>query len=140
MIFALVLTILYAIYYGVVITRDLQGKKGRTNPAEEVFDLEDMENEETVEVRESEDGFQVGGGDAEQPESPVKTETEAPTEETAESENHAVQEKAERIRSNLAEADIDSENGVDAPALHELLEGKRETLFKPEMTITRNEI
>ena len=60
MIFALVLTIAYAIYYAVVIAKDLQGKKGRTNSTEEVFDLDGMEEEESVEVSEAGDGFQVG--------------------------------------------------------------------------------
>lgn len=48
MIFALVLTIAYAIYYAVVIAKDLRGKKGQANPAEEVFDLDGMEEEESV--------------------------------------------------------------------------------------------
>ena len=60
MIFAFVLTIAYAIYYAVVIAKDLQGKKGRTNSTEEVFDLEGMEEEESVQVSESGDSFHVG--------------------------------------------------------------------------------
>ena len=50
MIFALVLTIAYAIYYAVVIAKDLQGKKGRSNPTEEVFDLDGMEEEEYLKL------------------------------------------------------------------------------------------
>lgn len=53
---------------------------------------------------------------------------------------NAVEEKAEQLKSSLLEADITSENGVTAPELHELLEGKRETLFKIPMKITRNEL
>ena len=37
MIFALVLTIAYVLYYAVVIAKDLQGKKGIVNSTEEVF-------------------------------------------------------------------------------------------------------
>ena len=60
MIFAFVLTIAYAIYYAVVIAKDLQGKKEHTNSTEEVFDLEGMEEEESVQVSESGDSFHVG--------------------------------------------------------------------------------
>lgn len=63
LIFALVLTIAYLIYYGVIIVRDLQGKKGRTASTEEVFDLEGMESEELVEVRETGGNFHIGGTD-----------------------------------------------------------------------------
>lgn len=67
MIFALVLTIAYVLYYAVVIAKDLQGKKGRTSSAEEVFDLEGMEEEESVEVSEAGDSFQVGNTGENQP-------------------------------------------------------------------------
>ena len=129
MIFAFVLTIAYAIYYAVVIAKDLQGKKGRTNSTEEVFDLEGMEEEESVQVSESGDSFHVGSsGD-----------TSAAGQPTEEQQSEA-EEKADRIQSALYEAEITSENGVTAPELHELLEGRRETLFKTPMKITRNEL
>ncbi len=140
MIFALVLTVLYAVYYGVVIIRDLQGKKSLSNSTEEVFDLEDMENEESVEVRETEDSFRVGDAATEQQSDPLETGTKDSQQGTAELPRNDAEEKAKQLKSNLAEAEIESENGIDAPALHELLESKRETLFKPQMTITRNEI
>ena len=120
MIFTLVLTIAYAIYYAVVIAKDLQGKKGRTHSTEEVFDLADMEEEESVQVSESGDSFHVGDSE------------NRPTD--------PIEEKAEQLKSNLLEADITSEDGMTAPELHELLESKRETLFKIPMKITRNEI
>ena len=60
MIFALVLTIAYVLYYAVVVAKDLQGKKGIANSTEEVFDLDGMEEEESVEVSETADSFQVG--------------------------------------------------------------------------------
>ena len=79
MIFALVLTIAYAIYYAVVIAKDLQGKKGRTNSTEEVFDLDGMEEEESVEVSEAGDGFQVGNA-GERPMIPSESEVNDPSE------------------------------------------------------------
>lgn len=139
MIFALVLTIAYAIYYAVVIAKDLQGKKGRTNSTEEVFDLEGMEEEESVQVSESGDSFQVGNSEN-KPTGPIREGNEDASEQPAEKPRNAAEEKAEQLKTNLLEADITSEDGVTAPELHELLEGKRETLFKIPMKITRNEI
>ena len=60
-IFALVLTVLYIVYFAVNITRDLYGKKGTEKTDEEVFDLGPMDaTEESVEVSENETGFNIG--------------------------------------------------------------------------------
>lgn len=139
MIFALVLTIAYAIYYAVVIAKDLQGKKGRSNPTEEVFDLDGMEEKESVEVSETGDSFQVGNSVENRMNPPESTAGGLP-EDPEDATRNAAEDKAEQLKSNLLEADITSENGVTAPELHELLEGKRETLFKIPMKITRNEL
>uniref|UniRef100_UPI003FEF6376 hypothetical protein n=1 Tax=Paraprevotella clara TaxID=454154 RepID=UPI003FEF6376 len=60
-IFAIGLTVLYVVYYAVVIARDLYGKKGTEKPDEEVFylDQEDI-TEESINVSENENGFSVG--------------------------------------------------------------------------------
>ena len=129
MIFTLVLTIAYAIYYAVVIAKDLQGKKGRTH----------MEEEESVQVSESGDSFHVGDSEN-RPTDPIREGNEDASEQPAEKLRNAAEEKAEQLKSNLLEADITSEDGMTAPELHELLESKRETLFKIPMKITRNEI
>lgn len=139
MIFALVLTIAYAIYYAVVIAKDLQGKKGRTNSTEEVFDLDGMEEDESVEVSEAGDGFQVGNA-GERPMIPSEPEVNDPSEKTEETPRNTAEAKAKELKDSLLEADITSEKGMTAPELHELLEGKRETLFKTPMKITRNEL
>ena len=139
MIFALVLTIAYAIYYAVVIAKDLQGKKGRTHSTEEVFDLAGMEEEESVQVSESGDSFHVGDS-GNRPTDSIGEGNEDASEQPAEKPRNAAEEKAEQLKSNLLEADITSEDGITAPELHELLEGKRETLFKIPMKITRNEL
>lgn len=139
MIFALVLTIAYVLYYAVVIAKDLQGKKGIVNSTEEVFDLDDMEEEESVEVSETADSFQVGNTGEKQPEPSGSDANDFP-EQPEEAPRNAAEEKARQLKSDLLEADITSENGVTAPELHELLEGKRETLFKIPMKVTRNEL
>lgn len=59
-IFVIVLTIIYIIYYAVMITRDLYGKKEDHKTQEEVFDVSDMvEEEAAVSVHESDNGFSV---------------------------------------------------------------------------------
>ncbi|MFR1584239.1 MAG: hypothetical protein ACLSV4_06700 [Phocaeicola dorei] len=122
-----------------VVAKDLQGKKGIVNSTEEVFDLDDMEEEESVEVSETADSFQVGNTGEKQPE-PSGSDANDFSEQPEETPRNAAEEKAEQLKSDLLEADITSENGVTAPELHELLEGKRETLFKIPMKITRNEL
>ena len=47
-IFVIVLTIIYIIYYAVMITRDLYGKKEDHKTQEEVFDVSDMVEEEAT--------------------------------------------------------------------------------------------
>ena len=60
-IFVIVLTVIYIIYYAVMITRDLYGKKEEHKSQEEVFNVSDMVEEETaVSVHESDNGFSVG--------------------------------------------------------------------------------
>lgn len=61
-IFAIVLTVLYVIYYAVIIIQDLYGKKGTEKSGEEVFDLgpEDI-TEKSIDVSENETGFSIGG-------------------------------------------------------------------------------
>ena len=60
LIFAISLTIAYAIYYAVMITRDLYGKKEENKSNEEVFDISNITEEEAaVAVNESDSGFSV---------------------------------------------------------------------------------
>lgn len=59
-IFAISLTIAYVIYYAVMITRDLYGKKEEDKSNEEVFDISNITEEEAaVAVNESDSGFSV---------------------------------------------------------------------------------
>ena len=60
LIFAISLTIAYAIYYAVMITRDLYGKKEESKSNEEVFDVSNITEEEAaVAVNESDGGFSI---------------------------------------------------------------------------------
>lgn len=58
LIFAIVLTIGYVIYYAVLISKDLYGKKDVESSNEEVFEFEETE-EEATNVTENANGFSV---------------------------------------------------------------------------------
>lgn len=61
LIFVLVLTAVYIIYYAVIVTKDLYGKKDEAKSTEEVFDISSMADaEESIAVEENEGGFSVG--------------------------------------------------------------------------------
>ena len=61
LIFVLVLTAIYIIYYAVIITKDLYGKKDKAKTNEEVFDVSGMaDTEESVAVEENDGGFSIG--------------------------------------------------------------------------------
>lgn len=62
LIFALVLTAVYIIYYAVIVTKDLYGKKDDAKTTEEVFDVSNMADaEESITVEENNGGFSIGG-------------------------------------------------------------------------------
>ena len=59
-IFAIVLTIGYVFYFGIVIAHDLYGKKGQENTNEEHFDVSSMQDtEESTQVDEDGDSFRI---------------------------------------------------------------------------------
>ena len=51
-IFAIVLTVAYIVYYAVIIVHDLYGKNGAGKMQEEVFDLGEPDDEDSVAVTE----------------------------------------------------------------------------------------
>ena len=60
-IFAIVVTIIYVIYYTVIIVQDLYGKPKDEKSQGESFDVSDMtDEEESIAVSESDGGFSVG--------------------------------------------------------------------------------
>ena len=60
-IFAIVVTVIYVIYYTVIIVQDLYGKPKEEKSQGESFDVSDMtEEEESIAVSESDGGFSVG--------------------------------------------------------------------------------
>ena len=63
----------------------------------------------------------------------VHDERQSEKKETAETERRIAS-----LQENLDKADVVSEYGITAPELHELLEGKKTSLFKPEINVIRN--
>ena len=60
-IFALVLTVLYIVYYASILPVTCMERRGTEKTDEEVFDLGPMDaTEESVEVSENETGFSIG--------------------------------------------------------------------------------
>lgn len=87
-IFAIVLTVLYIIYYAVNIARDLYEKKENGKTDEEVFDLGLVDaTEESISVSENETGFSIGSEkydtEVEAVATPVVQDSDAEQEETA---------------------------------------------------------
>ncbi len=100
LIFAVVLTVVYLVYYAVIIVQDLYGKKGTGKKDEEVFDLGEMVEEESVDVTESETGFSVGSEAYETEIAPTATSVQ---EETTADGEAAMAERLERIKAKAEE-------------------------------------
>lgn len=136
MIFVLLLSIAYFIYYGIIIGKDLYGKKSPANSEEEEFDLTSAEEEMTVQVSETDDGFHVGNAPTEE-KLPAPDEPAGPItagEQAQEPTQNATEEKAERLRNQMDEADVECEGGLNEFELAELLQkrDKQGVLFIAE--------
>lgn len=99
LIFAIVLTVAYIIYYAVIIAQELYGKKREEKTEEEVFDLDPSE-EESVAVTESDTGFSVGG---EQYETEGSTTTEEQQELETAPPTETPEEKLQRLKAKAEE-------------------------------------
>ncbi|MDO5442950.1 MAG: hypothetical protein Q4G10_04710 [Bacteroidia bacterium] len=65
-IFAIVLTVAYVLYYGIIISIDLYGKpKEQNKGSEETFEIKDMEFEPPKAVEETSGGFRISEDDGE---------------------------------------------------------------------------
>lgn len=143
-IFAIVLTIVYIIYYGVNISRDLYGKKGQENETEEIFDVSNMsEIEEPTPVIEDGDGFFIGTqaglknlSEADHPGEQRREDKEnddSYKSETADKSGVAEKSKAEElvdnIRQNMLEGDILSEVVMDEKQFEDYLVNQQVILF-----------
>ena len=131
--FAICLSITYLLYYGANIGKDLYATGKQLTSNEEVFEIEDVPVETAVSVNEQGDGFFIGDAEPEEPAEVLDPEKESEKKETAETERRIAS-----LQENLDEVDVTREYGIKAPELHELLEGKKASLFKPEINVIRN--
>lgn len=140
-VFAIVLTVVYLVYYAVIIVQDLYGKKGTGKVSEEVFDLGELEDEPSVTVTENDAGFNVGDEKYETDIAPTApSETQEP--ETATDNRKAtVAEKLERLKAQAEEQMEETAAYLsDAYTADELykamlskgkLDGRPEIIWKP---------
>lgn len=127
-IFAIVLTIGYIFYFGIVIAHDLYGKKGQGNTNEEHFDVSSMQDtEESTQVDEDGDSFRIGN-ESTSDNSPKtetnhtdnnKTKTDNPPEE--EPQESIVAKKIAHLEENMEETMPDSSYAMSKSELHKAL-------------------
>lgn len=77
-IFVVALTVIYIIYYAFMIYRDLNTQKGEHSDDVEVFVVDPKGAEESIDVTESENGFNIG--DEQYTTEYLESETESPSE------------------------------------------------------------
>lgn len=106
--FVLVLTAIYIIYYAVIITKDLYGKKDDAKTTEEVIDVSSMADaEESVAVEENDGGFSIGGNS-------YDTQVDAVTGNDADNTNGGNEQSAETEQNGTDESDdTDNESAFD---------------------------
>ena len=114
-IFAIFLTVAYAIYYSVLITHDVYGKKDAPKTDDEEIDVSPMqETEEPTPVSESADGFRMGReaqAEAEQQSGVTFISNEEEMEQYQERRKAA--DECARYESMLEDADVESEGAMD---------------------------
>lgn len=115
LIFVIILTIAYILYYAVIIVQDLYGKKDELKSDEEVFDVSSMdEGEDSVAVSESDTGFSIGDSEY-QTNVNVITEEDTSLRSEAEQQSRfermkaAMEENMERMESTLSNPCNDEE-------------------------------
>ncbi len=102
-IFIIVLTVVYVLYYSIVIVQDLYGKKGEATTSEEVIDVSSMDDDnESVAVVESDNGFSIGDNDYETHVDVVREEPEQSIQSDEDS--------ASRLKSALANMEANMEH------------------------------
>lgn len=127
-IFVLAVTALYVIYYSVIITQDMYGKKDAPENKEEEIDVSQMEAdaEEPTSVSESEDGFQIGDEQNEETDDSSLTfidneDDAARYQEKVKNERASAAEVCANMADNLNDVEVDSTGAVEAPTFADML-------------------
>ena len=128
-IFALVLTVIYVIYYSVIIMQDMYGKKDAPKTEEEEFDVSQMDSaEEPISISENNDGLRLGDQSDEDTEEQseitfIENEDDANKyRERIRNEKHtSVDEECTRLQESLESIDIDSTGATEPNVMMNLL-------------------
>lgn len=130
-IFIIVLTIAYIIYYGYNISKDLYGKKNEKDTQAEEFDVSGMQDEVVATpVRENGDGFFLGEGTDKGSGSPEGAEPEG--EASAESGKG----RFDNLTENMDETDVTSEGGVSYDELEQMLYDEKSDIAFRKSTVS----
>lgn len=129
-IFVIVLTVAYIIYYGYHISKDLYGKKNEKDTPVEEFDVSGMQDDVVATpVRESGDGFSLGEGtDPDNGHSMVA----APEGET----QAGGKGRFDDLTDNMDETDVTSEGGVPYDELEQMLYDKKSDIAFRKSTVS----
>lgn len=129
-IFVIVLTIAYIIYYGYNISKDLYGKKNEKDTSVEEFDVSGMRDEVVATpVRESGDGFSLGEEASPAGDSP----NVEPEEETPEGNGKG---RFDNLTENMDETDLTSEGGVQFDELEQMLYDRKSDIAFRKSTVS----
>jgi hypothetical protein len=119
LIFAIVLTVVYIIYYAIVIVQDLYGKPKEETRNAESFDVSDMAAEdESIAVSESDGGFSVGDN---QYETSYEERQEEPTAEKKDDGISALDKIQAKIGDKMEATDVVSNDAVLGDELEKLM-------------------
>lgn len=133
-IFVIVLTIAYIIYYGYNISKDLYGKKNEKDTPVEEFDVSGMQDEVVATpVRESGDGFSLGD---EAGRSPAGMGTGEPGQGGEESPDGG-RGRFDSLTDGMDETDVTSEGGIPYDELEQMLYDKRPDIAFRKSTVSR---
>ena len=103
-IFAIVVTIIYVIYYTVIIVQDLYGKPKDEKSQGESFDVSDMtDEEESIAVSESDGGFSVGDNQLAEPTEEAAATAEESKPHVLEKIQSAIEKKMEEVNTTYSD-------------------------------------
>lgn len=129
-IFVIVLTIAYIIYYGYHISKDLYGKKNEKEASVEEFDVSGMQDEVVaIPVRESGDGFSLGEKTAPDNDHSRVAATEVETQSGGTG-------RFDNLTDNMDETDVTSEVGVSFEELERMLYARKSDIAFRKSTVS----
>lgn len=130
-IFVIVLTVAYIIYYGYHISKDLYGKKNEEDTPVEEFDVSGMQDEViATPVRESGDGFSLGEETVRGSGNPGRAEPEG------EASAGNGKGRFDDLTGNMDETDVTSEGGVPYDELEQMLYDKKPDIAFRKSTVS----